>query len=67
MTYDEAVQAIRDTRVTVTRDAGPATLRVARRFGRVVALTGGGRFIDYTPTADEYRATDWQITSQDDT
>jgi hypothetical protein len=61
VTYDEAMDAIHKRGVTVTRSSRPHAFPVARRFGRAVILIGGGRFIDYTPMYDEYRATDWQV------
>lgn len=58
MTFDEAMAAIRrnGTR-TVARAA--TGMRVGWRFGREVVLTGGHRYIDFTPTRDDMQATDW--------
>lgn len=58
MTYDEAMAVIRRTESRVVSRAG---LRVGWRFGRPVLLTGGRRFVDYTPTEEDMRADDWEL------
>lgn len=60
MTYDEAMNVVyRNGKQVVTR----LDMRVAWRFGRAVILGSGNTFIDYTPTEDDMRATDWAAAS----
>lgn len=58
MNYDEAMAAIyrKGTKVV-----GRAGMRIGWRFGRPVVLTEAERFIDFTPTAEDMRATDWEL------
>lgn len=68
MKYDRAMAAIQNIKKVVRRQVTPTmTIYVARRFGRDVILTNGpngGTFIDYTPTQEDMRADDWQISEE---
>jgi TRAP-type C4-dicarboxylate transport system permease large subunit len=58
VTYNEAMHHIhRSEKRAVTRGG----MRIVWRFGRPVILTGGSRFIDYTPTETDMRAADWEV------
>lgn len=61
MTHAEAMATIRKrAKLTATRAGAPGA-RVAWRFGRPVALTQGSQHIDWTPTAEDMAADDWQV------
>ena len=59
MTYDEAMAAIRRGPAVV--EVGRAGMRIRWRFGRPLVLRAEGGHIDYTPTREDMRATDWVI------
>lgn len=58
MTFGEAMARIRrNGKVAVAL----GDMTVGWRFGREVVLTGPGHeFIDYTPTLDDMRSTEWR-------
>ena len=60
MTYEEAMQAIRNQRTIVARDSLPE-MRITRRFGRPVMLAESPSYFDWTPTRDDMLADDWRI------
>lgn len=63
MTYDEAMALLRKHpgKHIVIRPGIPG-MGVAIRFGVPKVMMGPRSMIDYTPTLDDMRATDWEAT-----
>lgn len=59
VTYDEAMAAIRREPSAV--EVGRAGMRIRWRYGRPLVLRAEGGHIDYTPTYEDMRATDWEV------